>query len=391
MLNDTRIRALKPKGKMYRVADGLGLTLEIRASGKKVWRYRCHINGKASMLSLGHYPQVTLQQARRKRDELRELIASGIDPRIPLEEEQAEIEYSFKQVYHEWFKHNLPNWTDGYAKDVDERCNNHLLTRIGSRNIKDIVPTDMLNVFKSIEQSGKLNMLKKVRGYASRVFRYAVGMGYCGLDPTRDLPNDIFQKERPVRFAHVTDPKELGLIMRKIEVYRGSFSVKMAIRMAPHVFLRPIELVSIHWEDVDFEERVIRIKPYRMKMKRAHLVPMSRQVYEILQECRDESFGLSNPAVFHGPYSSGLSHITPDSLRVALRKMGITTDELTTHGFRHIASTLLNEQGWPPDAIEKQLSHEDRNKIRATYNQAEYIDVRREMMQAWSDYLVSLM
>lgn len=390
MLNDSRIKALKPREKMYRVAGAFGLTLEIRANGNKIWRYRCRINGLASMLTIGHYPSVSLAEARRKRDEFRDQISSGVDPRIEQVADEPEIEYLFGDIYKEWYKHNLSDWTGGYAKDVEERCNNHLLNRIGSRNIKEITPTDMLKLFKAIEQTGKLNMLKKVRGYASRVFKYAVGMGYCNSDPTRDLPKDVFQKERPERFAHVTDPKKLGLIMRKIEVYGGTFSVKMAIRMAPHVFLRPSELVSIQWSDVDFEERLIRVKPLRMKMKRAHLVPMSRQVYEILEACRNESVGLANPVVFRGPYN-GMSHITPDSLRVALRKMEITSDELTTHGFRHIASTLLNEQGWPPDAIEKQLSHEDRNKVRATYNQAEYLDVRRKMMQAWSDYLVSLM
>ena len=388
MLNNSRIKALKPKEKMYRVADGNGLTIEIKPTGNKIWRYRCRINGLATMLTLGHYPTVSLAEARRTRDELREQIKAGIDPRIPPDEPEVEKIVTFGEVYREWFEHNKFNWLDSYAKDVDERCSNHLLPYLAYKNIKDLMPMDMLELFKRIERGGKLNMLKKVRGYASRVFRYAVGMGYCAIDPTRDLPSDVFLKEKPTRYAHVTDPKELGLIMRKIEVYSGTFYVSMALRMAPHVFLRPSELVSIQWDDVDFEERLIRIKPARMKMKRAHLVPMSRQVYDILMECHD--LRTSRPYVFEGPRLS-YTHITPDSLRVALRKLNISTDDLTTHGFRHIASTLLNEQGWPADAIEKQLSHEDKNKIRATYNQAEYLDVRREMMQAWSDYLVSLM
>lgn len=388
MLNNTKIKALKPKEKMYRVTDGYGLVIEIKPTGKKIWRYRCRINGLATMFTLGHYPTVTLAEARRARDELSEQIRAGIDPRIPPEVPEIEEVVTFEAVYRDWFKHNETSWSESYAKDVDERCSNHLLPYLGYKNIKGIMPSDLIQIFKRIEGGGKLNMLKKVRGYASRVFRYAVGMGYCNFDPARDLPNDIFQKEKPVRYAHVTDPKELGLIMRKIEVYNGTFYVRMALRMAPHVFLRPSELVSIQWDDVDFDERVIRIKPHRMKMKRPHLVPMSSQVYDILMECHD--IRTSRPYVFEGPRLS-FTHITPDSLRVALRKLNISTDDLTTHGFRHIASTLLNEQGWPPDAIEKQLSHEDRNKIRATYNQAEYLDTRREMMQAWSDYLVSLM
>ncbi|MBE0494725.1 MAG: tyrosine-type recombinase/integrase [Thiomicrospira sp.] len=388
MLNNTRINGLKPKAKMYRVADGNGLIIEVKPTGLKVWRYRCRINGLATMLTIGHYPTVTLAEARRTRDELREQLRAGIDPRIPPDEPEVEEVKTFDQVYKEWFEHNQHNWLPSYADDVNERCQNHLLPYLGNKKITELMPMDVLRLFKHIEMSGKLNMLKKVRGYASRVFRYAVGMGYCALDPTRDLPIDVFKKEMPTRYAHVTDPKELGLIMRKIEVYSGTFSVKMALRMAPHVFLRPTELVTIEWENVNFEERLIRIQSHRMKMKRAHIVPMSNQVYDILCECHDMKTG--KPFVFEGP-RNGFSHITPDSLRVALRKMNISSDDLTTHGFRHIASTLLNEQGWPPDAIEKQLSHEDRNKIRATYNQAEYLDVRREMMQAWSDYLVSLM
>lgn len=162
----------------------------------------------------------------------------------------------------------------------------------------------------------------------------------------------------------------------------------MALKIAPHVFLRPGELVKIEWDDIDFEKRLIRIKSNRMKMKRAHLVPISNQVLEILQDCKEVSTGSNY--VFEAPRSS-IRSITPESLRQAIRSMGIGSDELTTHGFRHTASTLLNEQGWSADAIEKQLSHEDRNKIRATYNQAEYLELRREMMQAWSDFLVNLL
>jgi integrase len=387
MLNNTRINSLKPTDKMYRVADNGGLAIEIKPSGSKIWRYRCRINNLATMMTIGHYPQVSLAEARRARDELKHKIKSGIDPREVVEEVVIQIN-TFKSVYDEWFNHNLDSWTPAYAKDVNERCTNHLLPYLSSKPIDTIMPKDMLDLFKFIEANGRLNMLKKVRGYASRVFRYAVGIGYCSLDPTRDLPSDVFKKEKPVAYSHVTDPKQLGVILRKIDVYHGSYSVSMALKIAPHVFLRPSELVSLEWDDIDFEQRLIRVKAPRMKMRRAHLVPMSEQVFRTLRLCMKDSFEQNH--VFRGP-RNGLAHITPDSLRVALRKLNITSDELTTHGFRHIASTLLNEQGWPPDAIEKQLAHEDRNKVRAVYNQAEYLDVRRKMMQAWSDYLDSLL
>lgn len=388
VLNNTQIKNLKPKDKLYRETDSHGLVLEVKPNGVKSWRYRCRIDGKATMLAIGNYPQVSLADARRIRDEFREQLKSGVDPRRHTEQVAQDVVIkTFGIMYREWFEHNVESWAENYANDLNERCQNHLLPFLESRDISKITAMDMLEVFKRIEARGTLNMLKKVRGYASRVFRYSVGMGACPFDPTRDLPQDVFKKEVVKPFSHITSNEELASVLKKIENYNSGFAVRMALKLAPHVFLRPSELVSIKWDNVDFNQRLIRIEASKMKMKREHLVPISDYVEEVLKQClevrADSSF------VFPSQRSK-TRPITPDSLRVALRSIDIGADVLTTHGFRHTASTLLNEQGWSPDAIEKQLSHEERNKIRGTYNKAEYLEVRRSMMEGWSRFLVDL-
>lgn len=388
VLNNTQIKNLKPKDKLYRETDSHGLVLEVKPNGVKSWRYRCRIDGKATMLAIGNYPQVSLADARRIRDELKEQLKSGVDPRRQTEQVVQDVVIkTFGMMYREWYEHNVESWTENYANDLNERCQNHLLPFLESRDISKITAMDMLEVFKRIEARGTLNMLKKVRGYASRVFRYSVGMGACPFDPTRDLPQDVFKKEVVKPFAHIISNEELASVLKKIENYNGGFAVRMALKLAPHVFLRPSELVSIKWENVDFAQRLIRIEASRMKMKREHLVPISDYVEGVLKQCHE--LRTDSPFVFPSQRSKTRS-ITPDSLRVALRSIDIGADVLTTHGFRHTASTLLNEQGWSPDAIEKQLSHEERNKIRGTYNKAEYLDVRRDMMNAWSVFLSDL-
>jgi integrase len=388
VLNNSQIKALKPKDTLYRVTDSHGLVVEVKPTGVLAWRYRCRIDGKPTMLTIGTYPKVSLAEARQSRDVFKAQLKSGIDPRNQAKEKSEEVvSKTFGMMYKEWYEHNLETWTEGYAKDLDERCQKHLLPFLRDRDISIITAMDMLETFKRIEARGTLNMLKKVRGYASRVFRYSVGMGDCPFDPTRDLPQDVFKKEVVKSYAHITSKQELASVLKKINGYNGSFSVRMALMLAPHVFLRPNELVSIQWEDVNFDEKLIRIKPQIMKMKREHLVPMSGYVEDMLKQCFEARS--DSQFVFPGQRSR-TRPITPDSLRAALRSVDIGPDVLTTHGFRHTASTLLNEQGWSADAIEKQLSHEERNKIRGTYNKAEYLEARREMMSGWSMFLADL-
>lgn len=390
MLNNTQIKNLKPAAKLYRKTDSNGLMLEVKPSGVKVWRYRFRFDGKPTMMSLGEYPAVSLAQARQLRDDARALLVDGINPvqHRRADDEVLVVVTTFGELYSEWYAHNLESWTEGYADDLDKRCSNHLLPWLDNRPVNDITAMEMLEVFKRIEARGTLNMLKKVKGYASRVFRYGVGMGRCERDPTRDLPDDIFKKEKPRSYATVTKPDEVASVLRAIGDYSGYPQVRIALLIAPQVALRPSELAGLKWSEVDFEQGWLEIDADRMKMKRPHLVPMSRQVRDLLKEA--ESLKIKSEYVFESPRSF-TRPINAETLRAALRRCGIAAKELTTHGFRHMATTLLNEKGWHPDAIERQLAHVDKNKVRGTYNKAEYLSIRREMMQWWSDYLDELL
>lgn len=387
MLNISQIKALKPRDKLYRVTDSHGLLLEVKPSGVKAWRYRYRFAGKAAMMALGNFPAVSLADARRLRDDARALLVEGINPKDKPAAEVVKVVPTFAEMYAEWYEHNLDGWSYEYAKDLDQRCRNHLLNQLGGVRVDAITAMDMLAVFKRIEQRGTLNMLKKVRGYASRVFRYAVGMGHCAFDPTRDLPADVFKKEKPQAYASTTNPAEIAGILRLIHDYHGFYSVAFALKMAPLVFLRPSELAGLKWCEVDFEAALITLPAERMKMKRPHLVPMARQVVQILQQVK--ALGVNSEFVFPAQSYAGRP-INAETLRAGLRRMGITKEELTTHGFRHMASTLLHEKGWLSDAVERQLAHIENNKVKGVYNKAEHLETRREMMQAWADWLDGL-
>lgn len=398
MLNNTLIKNLKPKEKLYRKTDTNGLVLEVKPSGVKAWRYRYRYPAgtKEKMLSLGNYPEVSLLDARKLRDDARRLLDQGLNPkdhlfeRVAMTEKDEPAGKKFIEVYLEWYAMNDPDWSAAYAMDLNQSCMNHLVAYIGETEIDEITSMDMLDVFKRIEARNTLNMLKKVRGYASRVFRYGVGMGYCKHDPVRDLPSDVFKKENPQNYAHTTDPKTLGFILAAMQTYDGYYSVKKALQVMPHVFLRPNqEFLQLRWEYFLWDDDLIEIPSHVMKKSREHLVPMSRQVKAIFKEMYD-SRRLDMDWVFASSFADK-AHISDTALRNALKSVGVTNTMQVPHGFRHTASTLLNEQGWPGDVVERQLAHVDKNKVRGTYNKALYLDIRREMMQAWSDYLDSLL
>ena len=245
----------------------------------------------------------------------------------------------------------------------------------------------MRNLLLKIQDSGKLDMLRKVKGIANGVFKYSVGMGVILVNPVRDLPNDIFRKKPVKHYSTIVDPKKIAPLLEKLDQYRGSYEVKTALKIAPHVFLRPNELAGLLWSEIDFDEKLIRIGPERMKINIMHYVPMSKQVLNLFKEIR--KFSRGGDYVFPSPRDIG-KPITPDSLRNAIRKLGIEKEEFTTHSFRSMASTRLNELGFKGDIIEKQLAHTEGNKVRDAYNHAEYLSERRKMMQDWSNYLDKL-
>ena len=384
MLTNTQIKNLKPNGKLYRELDSLGLYIEVNKSGSKTWRQRFYINGKENMLTLGAYPDVSLLDARQARDHNKQLIKLDIDP-SKLGQDNTQISgETFTDMFNVWHKHMCDSWDEKYAEDVIQRSKRYLLPYIGSKKIDSITSKDMLTLFKSIEKRGVIDTLHKIKGIASRIFRHSVGMGVIESDPTRDLPSDIFKKKKTKHYSTITDPREIGGLLRMLDTYKWSPDVAAALKLAPHLFLRPAELAGLTWKEVDFDDNIIRIAPERMKMKRTHLVPMSKQVSFMLL-----SIKTSNDFVFSSPRGKS-RHINPESLRAGLRRLGLTNDDLTTHGFRHMASTRLNELGFNSDVIERQLAHCETNKVKAAYNHAEHLIERKKMMQHWSDYLDKL-
>ena len=384
MLTNTQIKNLKPNGKLYRELDSLGLYIEVNKSGSKTWRQRFYINGKENMLTLGAYPDVSLLDARQARDHNKQLIKLDIDP-SKLGQDNTQISgETFTDMFNVWHKHMYDSWDEKYAEDVIQRSKRYLLPYIGSKKIDSITSKDMLTLFKSIEKRGVIDTLHKIKGIASRIFRHSVGMGVIESDPTRDLPSDIFKKKKTKHYSTITDPREIGGLLRMLDTYKWSPDVAAALKLAPHLFLRPAELAGLTWKEVDFDDNIIRIAPERMKMKRTHLVPMSKQVSFMLL-----SIKTSNDFVFSSPRGKS-RHINPESLRAGLRRLGLTNDDLTTHGFRHMASTRLNELGFNSNVIERQLAHCEANKVKAAYNHAEYLQERTKMMQHWSDYLDKL-
>ena len=386
MLTDTKVRNLKPQDKLYRVADSHGLAIEVNPNGSKLWRHRFRYNNKATMMSLGSYPMVSLLEARQKRDSNKQLLSQSINP-ARVQSKIDTTKSTFQEMFEQWIENKRDEWSSGYIEDTQQRANNYLIPTLGKLPIEDIKSPEMRNLLLKIKSSGKLDMLQKVKGIANGVFKYSVGMGVISVNPVRDLPNEIFKK-KPVRhYASITDPKEIGILLDKLEEYNGSYEVNNALKLAPHLFLRPSELTGLLWSEVDFDEKIIRIGEERMKMKRTHLVPMSKQVLGMILKL--SKFNTKSLYVFPGPRNINKS-ITPDSLRLAIRRLGIDKDTFTTHSFRSMASTRLNELNYRADVIEMQLAHAEGNKIRGAYNHAQYLPERVKLMQDWSNYLDKL-
>jgi len=389
MLNDTLVRNYRPKDKLYRVSDSHGLCIEINPNGSKLWRHRYRFNHKATMMSLGAYPEVSLLDARQARDRNKQLLKQGLNPKFPKTNSNGDNpdEISFKGMFLNWINNKKDEWTPGYSEDTLQRANSYLLPTIGKMPIDEISSSDMLKLFLKIQDKGLLDTLQKVKGIANGVFSHSVGMGIITVNPVRDLPNDIFKKKPIKHHATITDPQEIGLLLNMLENHIGSDEVHAALTLSPHVFLRPGELTGILWSEVDFHARLIRINANRMQTKKVHLVPMSTQVLATLKNLSQIDTG--SDYVFPTPRNRNAS-ITTNALLVAIRSLGIDKFTFTTHGFRHMASIRLNELGYRADIIELQLAHTKSNTVKAAYNHSDHIEERRTMMQEWSDYLTKL-
>jgi len=386
-LTNTQIKNLKPKKKISRKLDGNGLYIEVAVSGTKTWIHRYSFNKKSTMRVLGHYDDMSLENARIELIDDKKLLRKGINPK-DIKGKKASKNLvsisSFESVFNEWHEVRRKSLSKEYVKDIAERANNYLFPYIGSVPINQISTPDMIRILKKMDDKGVLDTLSKVRGIASMVFGYAIGVGLIDRNPTTDIPKNIFTPKKKKHYAFTSKPDELGKILRSIDSDKGTYQVNAALNLLPHVFLRPIELCGLGWDEVDFDNKIIRIKAERMKMEKEHIVPMSTQVYSALIYVR--AINSDSSYVFPSPNDKN-KHISTNAIRLLLRKSGVEKDKLTPHGFRHVASTLLNELGYRPDIIERQLSHADSNSIRDAYNKAYYLNERKKMMQDYSDYL----
>jgi integrase len=401
-LTDRAIRNAKAADKPIRMFDSGGLYLEVAPSGGKWWRLKYRFDGKEKRLSLGVYPdvplasrtekdqetdlQVTTKGAREKRDEARALLAAGVDPsaarKTASREAAGRAANSFEAVAREWYLKQVQTWVPTHANDVLRRLESNLFGEIGDKPIASITPPILLSAVRKIEQRGAHDLAHRVMQVASQVFRYGVATGRCERDPAPDLRGAL-TPHRAKHQAAVT-PEELPALLRAIDGYGeiGDPLTELALRLLALTFVRTNELIGAEWVEVDLESGIWIIPAARMKMKTEHVVPLSRQAIEALQAVRAMSGG--SRFVFAGRNLD--KPMSNNTMLFALYRLGYK-GKMTGHGFRAVASTMLNEAGFRREVIERQLAHCERDEIRGAYNRAEYLPERKEMMQRWADML----
>lgn len=389
-LSTAKIQNAAAQKKTVRLFDGRGLYLEIAPTGSRWWRFKYRFAGKEKRISIGVYPDVGLKKARDRRDEMRKLVADGIDPSAARKQQKLmaldAAANTFEAVAREWFEKHAANWEASYSVKVLARLEANIFPWLGDRPIRDIKPPELLSVLRRVESRGVLETAHRLMNYCGNIYRYAVATGRAERDISSDLRGAL-PPSTPQHHASVTDPEGVAALLRAIDGYRGSNVTRYALQLAPLVFVRPGELRKAEWSEIDLEAGEWRIPPGRMKMKTKHIVPLSSQAVAILRALQPLTG--KGHYVFPGARSRERC-MSENTVNGALRRLGWSGSEMTGHGFRSMASTLLNEQGWNRDAIERQLAHTERNSIRAAYNYAEHLPERRRMMQAWSDYLHTL-
>jgi integrase len=389
MLTDKEIQNAKPKDKPYRLADGGGLYLEVTASGSKLWRWKYRIAGKEKRLAIGAYPEIRAPEARKLTTEARAKLKAGTDPsaerRAKREQDKVAGDYTFEVIARTWFDKAHASLAATTRTKNLAFLEKDVFPFIGGRPIAALAAPDLLSIIRRIDGRGANDIARRVHNLCGRVFRYAVGHGLCDRDPSRDIElRDILPPADVQHHASVTDPKGAGELLRAIDGFTGAFTTRCALRFAPLVFVRPGELRHAEWTEFDFDKAEWRIPAGKMKMREQHIVPLSRQAIEVLQEIQQ----LTGRGQYVFPSERGGGRpMSENTVNAALRRLGYMKEEMTGHGFRSMASTLLHELGYQHQVIERQLAHGERNQVSAAYNYAEHLPERRKMMQEWADYL----
>ncbi|CAH0357312.1 site-specific integrase [Sphingobium sp. CECT 9361] len=391
MLTDTAIRNAKPRAKPYKVSDSQGLYLLVNPRGSKLWRVKYRIDGIERKLAIGPYPEITLAEARAARDAARRQLTHAIDPNYAKRQARIEAamrtENSFSKVAEELIAKREKEGVSPRTLEKYRWVLKLFSAEIRRRPVAEISPSELLHELKNQERRGKYETAKRMRSFASRVFRYAAATARAERDPAQMLLGALIQP-RVKHFAAITEPTEFGALLRAIEDYSGDPAVMNALKLTPHLFQRPGELRQMEWGEINFEKAVWTLPREKMKMRQPHAVPLSRQAVEILKTME----GLTGKGKYVFPSVRSRSRpISENTVSAALRRMGYTKEQMTAHGFRTSASSLLNESGkWNPDAIERALAHMVSGEIRRIYNQSAYWAERVAMAQWWSDYLEEL-
>lgn len=386
-LNARQVDTAKPREKAYQLADGAGLYPEVVPSGSRYWRMKYRFNGKEKRMAFGVYPAVSLAQARALRDEAKKKLAEGIDPSFAKKEEKlvrdVRLHNTFQAVALEWHGTKVSRWSEGYASDIIEAFNKDIFPYIGQQPVNEIKPLVLLNVLRRMESRGATEKAKKVRQRCSEVFRYAIVTGRAEYNPAADLTSAMSGHESK-QYPFLT-VEELPDFFKALSGYTGSPLIVLAARLLILTGVRTGELRGAFWSEFDLEKAVWEIPAERMKMKRPHLVPLSTQALEIVQQLKVMSG--QYPLVFPGR-NDPRKTMSEASINQVFKRIGYT-GKVTGHGFRHTMSTILHEEGFNTAWIETQLAHVDKNAIRGTYNHALYLEGRKEMMQWYGDYVDS--
>ena len=381
-LSDNKIKALKPKEKEYKVGDGGGLWLFVTPKGSKLWRFRYTLNGKGSTKSLGKYPELSLKKARLKRDEYKLQINTGVKP------SDVKSEMTFEDLAKEYLKHRS-DVSEKYLKDITSLLKRDVYPTLKRVEIDKIYPSHFIDIFEAMEKRGIRVATKRAGSLINRIFMYAVTKQYTDNNPMSSIDlSIILTKHKPTNFHHITDTKVFKELLIAIDDYTGDIFTKTALRFMPYAFVRPANIRAMLWRELDFEAKLWTIPADKMKMKRDHTVPLTDSMIEILNNVKNNN----SDFVFPSPQSTK-RQLSDNTLNVALKRLGFK-GVMTSHGFRHTASTLLHENihkhGVASEVIEMQLAHVEKNAVKGVYNKAMYMPERVRLMEWWSDYIDAL-
>jgi integrase len=387
MLTDPKCKKAKPAAKFYRLYDEKGLYLEVRPTGSKYWRLKFRLAGREKRLALGVYPEVSLKEARDNRDAARKQIAAGVDPGAARKAARASAADSFEAIAREWYSKHCPNWSENHSDRIIRRLERDIFPWIGGKPIAAVTAPELLGALRRIENRGAVETAHRALQNCRQIFRYAVATGRAESDPSGDLKGAL-PPVKETHFSAITEPKQVAGLLRIIDDYHGTLPVKCALKLAPLVFVRPGELRKAQWEHIHLDTAEWRYIVTKTGIQ--HIVPLSHQAVGILRELR--------PLTGHGRYvfpsarsPRGDRPMSDNAILGAMRRMGIGKDEMSGHGFRAMARTILDEVlGFRPDYIEHQLAHAVRDPNGRAYNRTAHLPERRKMMQAWADYLDGL-